>query len=57
MDIFMTKPVQFREVGRILDGWMKSRERDTIGNPMAKHEVEIGREVQGEHNKLEKTAR
>jgi len=26
VDIFMTKPVRFREVGRILDGWMKSRE-------------------------------
>ena len=22
----MTKPVRFREVGRILEGWMKSRE-------------------------------
>lgn len=27
MDIFMTKPVRFKEVGKILDGWMKSRER------------------------------
>lgn len=26
MDIFMTKPVRFRDVGSILDGWMKSRE-------------------------------
>jgi hypothetical protein len=26
VDIFMTKPVRFREVGRILEGWMKSRE-------------------------------
>jgi CheY-like chemotaxis protein len=23
MDIFMTKPVRFREVGRILDMWMR----------------------------------
>jgi len=26
VDVFMTKPVRFREVGRILEGWMKSRE-------------------------------
>lgn len=26
VDIFMTKPVRFREVGRILEGWMKTRE-------------------------------
>ncbi|KAH9222298.1 hypothetical protein DL95DRAFT_454760 [Leptodontidium sp. 2 PMI_412] len=26
VDIFMTKPVRFREVGRILEGWMRSRE-------------------------------
>ncbi|KAH7369618.1 hypothetical protein BKA65DRAFT_2440 [Rhexocercosporidium sp. MPI-PUGE-AT-0058] len=26
VDIFMTKPVRFREVGRILEGWMSSRE-------------------------------
>jgi CheY-like chemotaxis protein len=26
MDIFMTKPVRFRDVGRILEGWIKSRE-------------------------------
>jgi CheY-like chemotaxis protein len=33
VDVFMTKPVRFREVGRILDGWMKSREdrdRETV---------------------------
>lgn len=24
VDIFMTKPVRFREVGKILEGWMKS---------------------------------
>jgi len=28
VDIFMTKPVRFREVGRILEGWMTSRERE-----------------------------
>ncbi len=28
VDIFMTKPVRFREVGRILEGWMKSREAE-----------------------------
>jgi CheY-like chemotaxis protein len=28
VDIFMTKPVRFREVGRILEGWVKSRERE-----------------------------
>ncbi|OBT74510.1 hypothetical protein VF21_06909 [Pseudogymnoascus sp. 05NY08] len=26
MDIFMTKPVRFRDVGKILEGWIKSRE-------------------------------
>ncbi|KFY02968.1 hypothetical protein O988_01786 [Pseudogymnoascus sp. VKM F-3808] len=26
MDIFMTKPVRFRDVGRILEGWIKSRD-------------------------------
>ncbi len=29
VDIFMTKPVRFREVGRILEGWMRSREEGT----------------------------
>lgn len=28
VDVFMTKPVRFREVGKILDGWMKTREMD-----------------------------
>jgi DNA-binding response OmpR family regulator len=31
VDIFMTKPVRFREVGRILEGWMKSRENERLG--------------------------
>lgn len=31
VDIFMTKPVRFREVGRILEGWMGSRERESMG--------------------------
>jgi CheY-like chemotaxis protein len=31
VDIFMTKPVRFREVGRILEGWMRSREREAMG--------------------------
>lgn len=26
VDVFMTKPVRFREVGKILAGWMKGRE-------------------------------
>jgi len=26
VDVFMTKPVRFREVGKILEGWVKSRE-------------------------------
>lgn len=30
MDIFMTKPVRFRDVGRILEGWVKSREEDKL---------------------------
>jgi hypothetical protein len=25
VDVFMTKPVKFREVGRILEGWMRER--------------------------------
>lgn len=28
MDIFMTKPVRFREIGKILDGWMASRKAE-----------------------------
>jgi len=28
VDVFMTKPVRFREVGRILDGWTKNREME-----------------------------
>ncbi|KAG0647333.1 Hybrid signal transduction dokA [Hyphodiscus hymeniophilus] len=31
VDIFMTKPVRFREVGRILDGWIKKRKREAMG--------------------------
>ncbi|CZT50117.1 uncharacterized protein RSE6_11049 [Rhynchosporium secalis] len=31
VDIFMTKPVRFREVGKILEGWMKSREQGGDG--------------------------
>ena len=31
MDVFMTKPVRFLEVGRILEGWMKSREEAASG--------------------------
>ncbi|TVY82198.1 Hybrid signal transduction histidine kinase B [Lachnellula suecica] len=30
VDVFMTKPVRFREVGKILEGWAKSRERDSL---------------------------
>ncbi|RDL37745.1 Uncharacterized protein BP5553_05178 [Venustampulla echinocandica] len=32
MDIFMTKPVRFREVGRILKGWVESRESESAGD-------------------------
>lgn len=31
VDVFMTKPVRFREVGKILEGWMKSRELESFG--------------------------
>jgi hypothetical protein len=31
VDVFMTKPVRFREVGRILEGWMRGRERESLG--------------------------
>ncbi|KAF4631651.1 hypothetical protein G7Y89_g6476 [Cudoniella acicularis] len=29
VDIFMTKPVRFREVGKILDGWLETRRKDS----------------------------
>ena len=35
VDVFMTKPVRFREVGRILEGWMRSRERESREGPPA----------------------
>lgn len=28
VDVFMTKPVRFREVDRILTGWMRSQEQE-----------------------------
>jgi len=31
VDVFMTKPVRFREVGKILEGWAKSRELESLG--------------------------
>jgi hypothetical protein len=43
VDIFMTKPVRFREVGRILEGWMKSRELEDREAREAK-EAKEGRE-------------
>jgi len=44
VDIFMTKPVRFREVKRLLDGWMKSRERESRGmhGGLWKEEMEKG---------------
>lgn len=39
VDIFMTKPVRFREVGKILEGWMKSRELEAIE---LRKELEMG---------------
>lgn len=30
MDIFMTKPVRFRDVGKILEGWIKTREEGML---------------------------
>ncbi|OBT63673.1 hypothetical protein VE03_06111 [Pseudogymnoascus sp. 23342-1-I1] len=30
MDIFMTKPVRFRDVGRILEGWIKNRDEGKL---------------------------
>jgi DNA-binding response OmpR family regulator len=38
VDIFMTKPVRFREVGKILEGWMKSRAEE--GQALGKGEKE-----------------
>ncbi len=34
LDLFMTKPVSFKEVGKILDNWMSNREKE---------EMEVGR--------------
>ncbi|PVH76709.1 hypothetical protein DL98DRAFT_283823 [Cadophora sp. DSE1049] len=31
VDIFMTKPVRFKEVGRILEGWRRGREEGRVG--------------------------
>lgn len=31
IDLFMTKPVAFKEVGRIIDNWLANRERDAKG--------------------------
>jgi len=46
VDVFMTKPVRFREVGRILDGWMKSREReDQAANDLLAHGENEKREL------------
>lgn len=28
VDVFMTKPVRFREVGKILEGWVRSRQKE-----------------------------
>jgi CheY-like chemotaxis protein len=45
-DVFMTKPVRFREVGRILEKWMRSRERENKKVELAtgeqKREVDEG---------------
>lgn len=30
MDIFMTKPVRFRDVGSILEGWVRNREEGKL---------------------------
>jgi len=45
VDIFMTKPVRFREVGKILEGWMKSRAEEGQGlgkGEKEKREVDEG---------------
>lgn len=47
MDIFMTKPVRFREVGKILEGWMKSRELEAQGV------VEVGGKGEKERRELD----
>jgi CheY-like chemotaxis protein len=41
MDIFMTKPVRFREVGRILEGWVRSREQEREPGSTATREKEV----------------
>ena len=41
MDVFMTKPVRFREVGRILEGWLRSRELErSEGQKNVKRDVD-----------------
>jgi CheY-like chemotaxis protein len=53
VDIFMTKPVRFREVGRILEGWMTSREREASGELDAEDGEVIEREIQGGKRELD----
>jgi hypothetical protein len=31
IDLFMTKPVAFKEVGKIIDNWVANREREREG--------------------------
>ena len=55
----MTKPVRFREVGRILEGWMRSREKEVGRSPLSEDGVGAGvrnvrvGEVQGERRELD----
>lgn len=51
VDIFMTKPVRFKEVGRILDGWIKSFEfAGGLGDVLEKKAVVevVAQEIIGE---------
>jgi DNA-binding response OmpR family regulator len=32
IDLFMTKPVAFKEVGKIIDNWVANREREGRGS-------------------------
>ena len=56
VDIFMTKPVRFKEVGRILEGWMKGREEeDGSGSEKIGGEETLmrkGKEMVGKYRKV-----
>ena len=47
VDVFMTKPVRFKEVGKILEGWIKSREVESKALEVVTQKREKGRADSG----------